>query len=90
MASCIDRKYQGINAMIPMDLYRPLHISDLSTDEPNYKNFEGWGKSTTGIKSFEKLPEKMQHYIQFISDFIGVPVKIISIGPGRDEIIHID
>ncbi len=43
---------------------------------------------TTGIGSYSDLPEKTQEYIQFISDFIGVPVKIISTGPGRDEIIH--
>ena len=65
-------------------------ISDLSTVEPIYRSFGGWRRCTTGVDSFENLPEKTQHYIQFISDFIGVPIKIISTGPGRDEIIYID
>ena len=65
------------------------HISDLSDVKPVYKTFEGWNEPTTGIRSYEDLPEKIQQYIQFIADFIGVPVKIISIGPGRDEIIQI-
>jgi len=56
--------------------------------QPIYQSFEGWQKTTTGIGSYNDLPEKTQEYIQFISDFIGVPVKIISTGPGRDEIIH--
>jgi adenylosuccinate synthase len=56
--------------------------------KPIYKLFEGWQETTTGIGSYSDLPEKTQEYIQFISDFIGVPVKIISTGPGRDEIIH--
>tara|TARA_B100000686_G_C16784726_1_gene974437 strand:+ start:2047 stop:3318 length:1272 start_codon:yes stop_codon:yes gene_type:complete len=65
-------------------------ISDLSNVTPNYMTFEGWNQSTTDMDSYEKLPEKTRNYIEFISDFIGVPIKIISIGPGRDEIIHIN
>jgi adenylosuccinate synthase len=65
-------------------------ISNLSDVTPVYKIFEGWNVPTTGIKSYHDLPEKTQQYIQFIADFIGLPVKIISTGPGRDEIIQID
>jgi adenylosuccinate synthase len=65
-------------------------ISNLSDVKPIYKTFEGWNQPTTGITSYEDLPETTQQYIQFIADFIGVPVKIISTGPGRDEIIQIN
>jgi adenylosuccinate synthase len=65
-------------------------ISDLSDVKPIYKTFEGWNQPTTGIDSYDKLPEKTREYIKFIADFIGVPVKIISTGPGRDEIIQIN
>ena len=64
-------------------------ISDLSDVKPIYETFEGWNQPTSGIKSYKDLPKNTEKYIQFISDFIGVPVKIISIGPGRDEIILI-
>ena len=63
-------------------------IADLEDVKPVYKTFDGWQETTTGLGSYSDLPEKTQEYIQFISDFIGVPVKIISTGPGRDEIIH--
>jgi adenylosuccinate synthase len=63
-------------------------IADLEDVKPVYKSFNGWQETTTGLGSYSDLPEKTQEYIQFISDFIGVPVKIISTGPGRDEIIH--
>ena len=63
-------------------------IADLEDVKPVYKSFNGWQETTTGLVSYSDLPEKTQEYIQFISDFIGVPVKIISTGPGRDEIIH--
>ena len=65
-------------------------ISELSDVSSIYKTFEGWNQPTTGIKSFKKLPDKAQQYVKFIADFISVPIKIISIGPGRDEIIHIN
>ena len=65
-------------------------ISNLSEVKPKYKAFEGWNVPTTGITSYKDLPERTQHYIQFITSFIGVPVKIISTGPGRDEIIQIN
>ena len=64
-------------------------ISDLSSVKPIYKTFEGWDKLTKGINSYNDLPSQTKEYINFISNFIGVPIKIISIGPGRDEIIHI-
>ena len=63
-------------------------IADLEDVRPVYQDFEGWQQATTGIDSYDALPDKTQKYIQFISDFLGVPVKIISTGPGRNEIIH--
>ena len=63
-------------------------ISDLSEIKPVYETLEGWNRPTTGISSFQGLSEKTQRYIQFISDFIGLPIKIISTGPGRNHIIH--
>ena len=63
-------------------------IADLEDVQPVYQSFPGWQGSTTGISSYNALPQKAREYIQFISDFMGVPVKIISIGPGRNEIIH--
>ena len=63
-------------------------IADLEDVKPVYQNFEGWQQTTNGIDSYYGLPEKTRAYIQFISDFLGVPVKIISTGPGRNEIIH--
>jgi adenylosuccinate synthase len=56
--------------------------------EPQYKSFPGWQTDITKIKSFENLPGQMKEYIAHINQFLGVPVKYISNGPGRDQIIH--
>ena len=56
--------------------------------EPVYKTFEGWKSSTQGITEFENLPLKAQEYINFIEDFVGCNISIVSTGPSRDQTIH--
>jgi adenylosuccinate synthase len=60
-----------------------------STIEPVYKSFEGWNQDSTGIKDAAGLPAAMSEYIAFINRSLGVEVKYISNGPGRDQIIKI-
>lgn len=57
--------------------------------EPILQKFAGWNIDTTGIKDAANLPEVMNTYINFINNFIGAPVKYVSNGPGRDQIVHI-
>jgi len=62
--------------------------TDYQNDQPVYKTFEGWKSSTEGITEFENLPLKAQEYINFIEDFVGCAVSIVSTGPSRDQTIH--
>ena len=55
--------------------------------EPLYQSFDGWGIDTTGINTAQELPQKMKEYINFINEFVGVPVSYVSNGPGRDQIV---
>jgi adenylosuccinate synthase len=55
--------------------------------EPVYKHFDGWQTDITAIKEYAAMPEKMKNYIQYINNFTGVPVKFISNGPEREQII---
>ena len=54
---------------------------------PVYRKFEGWQTDITSIDNFEDLPERMKAYISHINSYLGVSVKYISNGPGRDQII---
>ena len=63
-------------------------MHNLDDVEPVYTTFEGWLTTTTGIETFEDLPDKTKIYLNFISEFINTPIKIISTGPGRNQIIH--
>lgn len=55
--------------------------------EPMYKAFEGWKKDISGITAYAAMPEQMKTYIAYLNEFLGVPVKYISNGPGRDQIV---
>ena len=47
----------------------------------------GWLESTKGATSMEALPGAARDYIAAVEDAIGVPIEIISTGPGREELI---
>jgi adenylosuccinate synthase len=50
---------------------------------------QGWNTNTTARKTLSELPQTMVQYVNFINEFVGAPVKYISNGPGRDQIITI-
>lgn len=54
---------------------------------PVYTDFPGWKSDITGCKTRASLPQELKNYIEYVENFIGVPVKIISVGPDRDETI---
>lgn len=62
--------------------------SKLAKAKPVYEVLPGWECDIRGIKEYDKLPENCRKYIEFIEKEIGVPIKMVSNGPKRDEIIH--
>lgn len=81
---CTSYKFNGKESReIPfqMDRQRP---------EPVYKKFKGWNTDTSKITSFSALPDIMKTYVSFINKYLGVEVKFISNGPGRDQIVKVD
>jgi adenylosuccinate synthase len=66
--------------------YVPFQMNKVAI-EPVYKSFKGWQKDITAITEFEALPAEMKTYINYLNEFLGVPVKYISNGPGRDQLV---
>jgi len=62
-------------------------LNNLDHVSPIYKEFEGWQCNIESISSFDALPDNAKLYIKFLSDFLQVPITIISIGPKRNQII---
>lgn len=54
---------------------------------PVYRDFQGWHQDLTGMSEFEALPQALKEYVAFIEEEIGVPVKIVSVGPDRTQTI---
>ena len=62
--------------------------ASLKKAKPVYEVLPGWKTDIRGITEYDKLPENCRKYIEFIEKELGVPVKLVSNGPGRHEIIH--
>ena len=62
--------------------------SKLKKAKPVYEVLPGWKCDIRGITEYDKLPENCRKYIEFIEKELEVPVKMVSNGPGRHEIIH--
>ena len=58
--------------------------------EPVWQTFKGWKKDITSIKDQGSLPVEMKEYVQHINEYLGVGIKYISNGPGRDQLIEIE
>ena len=55
--------------------------------EPVYTEFKGWKSDICKVRCYEDFPAEFKAYVEFIEKQTGVPVKIISVGPDRDETI---
>lgn len=60
----------------------------LAKAKPVYEVLPGWETDICGITEYEKLPENCRRYVEFIEKQIGVPVKMVSNGPKRADIIY--
>ncbi|MBD0375127.1 MAG: adenylosuccinate synthetase, partial [Flavisolibacter sp.] len=58
--------------------------------EPCYQQFRGWQSDISQISDADGLPAPMKEYIQFINKNLQVPVRFISNGPSRNQIIKIE
>lgn len=64
----------------------PFAISKVNIT-PQYQTFKGWNCDSTTLKQAADLPHNMSTYIYFINEYIGAPVKYVSNGPGREQIV---
>lgn len=55
--------------------------------EPVYTDFEGWQCDLRQCRTYEEFPAAFKAYVDFIEQETGIPVKVISVGPDRDETV---
>jgi len=65
----------------------PSHVEDLEVAKPVFRKIPGWKQDITGARKLSDLPTGARHYVDSISELMGLPVKFISIGPDREQTI---
>ena len=78
---CTAYKVDGqVTDQVPFDIAAPI--------EPVYTDFPGWKTDLSGIRAEKDLPKAFTDYVKFMEDYLGVPVRIISLGPDREATIE--
>ncbi|MGM0394672.1 MAG: adenylosuccinate synthetase, partial [Thermodesulfobacteriota bacterium] len=65
----------------------PSDIKTLAICTPIYETHPGWKHNISDITRYEDLPENARKYLDRVEALSGVPVKIVSVGPGRESTI---
>ena len=52
-----------------------------------YKDMPGWGSDLSAIRDLKGLPAEAQSYLEAIEELAGAPVGLVSVGPGRDQVV---
>lgn len=67
----------------------PYHQTVFHKCRPVYARLKGWWEDLTGITSPSDLPGAVRDYITFLEDQIEVPIRIVSVGPEREQTLHL-
>jgi adenylosuccinate synthase len=65
----------------------PYHQTVLHHSVGEYEELPGWSEDITQCRSEDELPQAALDYLQYIADFVKVPIALIGIGPSRDQVI---
>jgi adenylosuccinate synthase len=68
---------------------RPASLKQQARCTPVYEEMPGWKEDIAGAREKDQLPEQAQAYLSSIEKITGVPISIISVGPGREETIMV-
>jgi adenylosuccinate synthase len=67
--------------------YFPYHQSVLHHASGEYFELPGWTEDLSECRSESDLPTAARDYLQFIAEFVGVPIVLVGVGPSRDQVI---
>jgi adenylosuccinate synthase len=67
----------------------PSDAQVLARCQPIYTKVPGWKEDLSGARRMEDLPAGAREYVKLISQSVGLPVSIVSVGPDREQTIHL-
>jgi adenylosuccinate synthase len=65
----------------------PMTLGEIERAEPVTESHPGWSGDLSGCRHFEDLPVEARNYVDRVESLAGVPVELLSVGPGRDQTI---
>jgi adenylosuccinate synthase len=65
----------------------PSQAEDLRRVQPIYETLPGWRQDVSGATSMDDLPSGAHRYLQRVSELVGCPIEVVSVGPGREQTI---
>jgi adenylosuccinate synthase len=65
----------------------PYHQSIIHAVEPEYEELPGFESEIGDCRREADLPKEARDYLAAISDHLGVPIRLVGVGPGRDQVI---
>ncbi len=63
----------------------PATLNAIAECEPVYEELPGWTEDITGCKSLDELPANARHYVERVSQLVGIPLATFSVGPDRTQ-----
>jgi adenylosuccinate synthase len=82
---CVATRYRGEEEAV-FETY-PYHQSILHHATGDYEELPGWEEDLSEARSDSDLPQAAREYLDFIAEHTGVPVALIGVGPGREQVI---
>jgi adenylosuccinate synthase len=80
---CVAYQTGEDSALVTRDF--PFEIDD--SIKPVFEEFPGWKTDMTKVQSENEFPEEFNAYLSFIEEYLGVKIKIVSVGPDRKQTI---
>ncbi|MBR5627291.1 MAG: adenylosuccinate synthetase, partial [Thermoguttaceae bacterium] len=70
--------------------YFPADIDELARVRPVYETHPGWSEEISAVRKYDDLPENARKYLARLNEILQIPIRIISVGPSREQIIFPD
>jgi adenylosuccinate synthase len=80
-------RYRGLEGAV-FDEF-PYHQTILHNASAQYEEMPGWGEDITEARSESDLPPEARDYLAAISESAGVPIRLVGVGPGREQVIRV-
>ena len=66
----------------------PYHQSVMHKAQPVYEELPGWKTDLSSVTELHQLPQRAKDYVEFLAEQVGVPIRLVGLGPGREQYVQ--